>query len=105
MVGLFSKINKYFGKFTDALKDDVLPVIGKIGDAVNSDIFQGLASYAIPALNPVAPSLGSGLGMAMPYVSKAGKYLSNLSKQYSDQIITQLLKEFICQNVLKIFIH
>jgi hypothetical protein len=80
VVGIFSKINKYFSKFTDAVKDNVLPVLGKIGDAVDSDFVKGVASFAAPALNSFIPGLGSGLNMASPLISKMGKTAKNISK-------------------------
>jgi hypothetical protein len=80
MVGIFSKINKYFSKFTNAVKDNVLPVLGKIGDAVNSDFVKGIVSFATPALNSFIPGSGRRLGRALPLISKMGKTAKNISK-------------------------
>jgi hypothetical protein len=42
MVGIYSKFNKFFSKIADTVKDNVLPALGKIGDFVDSDLFQKL---------------------------------------------------------------
>ncbi|GHU19205.1 hypothetical protein FACS189472_08650 [Alphaproteobacteria bacterium] len=96
MVGIFNKIGKFFGKVKDVVKDTVLPTIGKIGDFMDSDAVQGIASFAAPALNTIVPGLGTGLGMALPFLSKLGKKAKGISKEWNNNsnYLMDKVKEF-----------
>jgi hypothetical protein len=50
MVGIYSKFNKFFSKIADTVKDNVLPALGKIGDFVDSDLFQKINNCSIKYL-------------------------------------------------------
>jgi hypothetical protein len=79
MVGIYSKINKFFSKVGDTVNDNVLPVLGKIGDFVYSDLFQKVASYGTPAIDSFIPGLGTGINTVIPYISQAGKFAQKYS--------------------------
>jgi hypothetical protein len=87
MVGMYSKINKFFSKVADTVKDNVLPALGKIGDFVDSDLFQKASSYATPAMDSFIPGLGIGINSVIPYIAQAGKfarkYSNNKPQTYS----------------------
>jgi hypothetical protein len=79
IVGWYNKINKFFSKVADAVKDNVLPVLGTIGDFIDSDFTKTVAGYAAPAPNSLVPGLGTGLNSVLPYISQVGKFTRNFS--------------------------
>jgi hypothetical protein len=79
MPGIYNKINKFFSKVVDTVKDNVLPVPGKIGDFIDSEFTKTVAGYAAPALNSLVPGLGTGLNSILPYISQVGEFARNFS--------------------------
>jgi hypothetical protein len=79
MAGIYSKIDKFFSKVADTVKDNVLPALGKIGDFVDSDLFQKVSSYATPAIDSFIPGLGTGINSVIPYIAQAGKFARKYS--------------------------
>jgi hypothetical protein len=79
MPGIYNKINKFFSKVVDTVEDNDLPVLGKIGDFIDSDFTKTVAGYAAPALKSLVPGLVTGLNSVLPYISQVGKFARNFS--------------------------
>jgi hypothetical protein len=86
MVGWYNKFNKFLSKVADTVKDNVLPVLGKIGDFIDSDFTKTVAGYAAPALNSLVPGLGTGLNSVLPYISQVGKFARNFSNKPTNNV-------------------
>jgi hypothetical protein len=96
MPGIFNKINKYWDLLKNKVVNTILPTIANIGDLAGSDVVQGIASFATPVLNTIVPGLGSGLGLALPFISNLGKKARTIAKDWSanPDYLSDQIKEF-----------